>query len=85
MMNVNTFYSYSLDQRLALLNKSGEYISRIPFYGHMVSLYICSGAYMEVFYNRHSQSIAAIELLDPRDARLHQYAVPVNLSHLYQK
>lgn len=84
-MDITTFNSYTIDERMALLNKGGEYISRISFYGYIVNLYVYDRLYIEVYYNRHRRNIAEIEVLDPKEERLHQYAVHVNLSQLYRR
>lgn len=84
-MNINTFYTYTREKRLRILRRQGEFVSRIPFFGYTVELFIFEGCYIEVYYNKHIQSLAEIEVLDPCDVKLHHYAVGVNLSDLYKK
>ena len=82
-MDVNVFYSYSLNERMDLLRTGGEYISRIPFYGYIASLYIYEGSYVEIYYDRKIQGICHIELLEHTHQRLNKYAVFVDLYDLY--
>lgn len=84
-MNINSFYSHNLNERIDLVNRNAEFISRIKYYGFFVNLYIYDRTMIEVYYNIHSNKIQEVEILDPKDERLNQYVVQVNLSDLYTK
>jgi hypothetical protein len=84
-MNTNLFSSYTLDERMEFLNNQGEFISRISFYGYLVNLYIYDRFFIEVYYNRFSNAIVDIELMDPKAPRLHQYVADLNLDSIYKK
>jgi hypothetical protein len=83
-MNVNFFYSRNLDERLALVNSEGEFISKIKYYGFLVNLYVVENELVEVFYNIHSKTIEEVELLDPAEPRLKLYVAGVDISGLFK-
>jgi hypothetical protein len=83
-MDINTFYSYNLGERLDVVNRSGEFISRIRHYGFYIHLYSVEGQYVEVYYNAHSNEIEDADILDPLDEKLNLYSVQVNLSDLFK-
>ena len=83
-MNINAFYTHNLYERMALVRRLGEFISKIRYYGYYISLYILEGEYIEVYYNQHSKTIIAVEILDPLDEKLNRYAVFVNLADLFK-
>jgi hypothetical protein len=83
-MNTNIFYSYNVKQRMKLLEKKGEYISRIKYYGFYINLYVLEGNFVEAYFNRYTNTLDQVEMMDPADDRLNLYAVCVNLSHLFE-
>lgn len=83
MMDTNLFYSRTIKGRLKLLKRNGEFISRIRYYGYFIELYIMDATYFEVYYNRYTDKLEEVEILDPHDERLNQFAVPVCLSDLF--
>jgi hypothetical protein len=84
-MEINTFYSHSIQERLHILNQSGEFIVKIKYYWFYLSLYIVDNQFIEVYCNINNGNIEAIEILDPKNERLHLYAIFTNLSDLFQK
>lgn len=82
-MNLKTFYSRTIKQRVKLLKRSGEFISSISYYGFNIDLYIMSGHYFEAFYNRYTCRLDEVDLMDPKDDRLNRYAAEVNLVDLF--
>ena len=84
-MNVNVFYSRTVKGRLKLVQFKGEFISRIRWYGFYIELYVMDGDYVEVFYNRYTNKLEDVEILEPGNPRLGLFAVAVNLSDLFTK
>ena len=78
------FYSCTLDERIEIVNASGEYITRIKYFGYYINLYIVKGDFVEVYYNWHNNEIEDVELLDNNDERLNLYTVFVDLADLYR-
>ncbi|MCZ8284867.1 MAG: hypothetical protein O9353_05370 [Bacteroidia bacterium] len=83
-MNTNIFYSYNVKQRMKLVEMKGEYISRIKYYGFYINLYVLEGHFVEAYFNRYTNTLDQVEMMDPADDRLNLYAVCVNLSHLFE-
>lgn len=81
-LDLNMFYSCTLDERIEILNYSGEYITRIKYFGYFINLYIVEGDFVEVYYNWHSNDIEDIEILDPNAERIHLFTALVDLSDL---
>lgn len=81
-MDTNTFYSHSVKQRVKLLKRKGELISSIRYYGFNIDLYTMSGLFFEAFYNRYTYRLDEVDIMDPKDDRLHRYAAEVDLSGL---
>ncbi|MBC7694974.1 MAG: hypothetical protein H7141_05940 [Burkholderiales bacterium] len=83
-LDLNMFYSSTLDERIEIVNNSGEYITRIKYFGYFINLYIVDGDFVEVYYNCHSNDIEDVEFLDPSEERLHLFTAFVDLSDLYR-
>ena len=83
-MNAGIFYSHNVKQRLKLVEASGEFISRIKYYGFYIDLHILDKSFVEVYYNRYTNKVEQVEIMDPEDERMHLYAVHVNLSDLFK-
>lgn len=84
-MNTNVFYSHNLNERMALVNKFGEFISRIKYYGFYINLYVLETQFVEVYYNMHSNTIEKVEILSPLDSRLNIYAGGVDIRDIFKK
>jgi hypothetical protein len=82
-MNLYTFYSYSLKERINLLQQHGEYLTHIRDNNCFVDLYAVDKYLVEVRHNMNLFNIQSIELVDPKDDRLHLYASKVSLADLY--
>jgi hypothetical protein len=82
-LNLYTFYSYSLSERINLLQKQGEYLTHIRDNNCFVDLYSVDKYLVEVRHNMNLFNIQSIDLIDPKDERLNLYATKVNLSDLY--
>ena len=83
--NVTIFFSHKISERLLLLKKQGEYISKIKYYGFIIDLYILNKNFIEVYYNIHSNKVEKVEVLELTNDMLNLFAVQVNLSNLYKK
>ncbi len=81
-MDTNTFYSHSVKQRVKLLKRKGELLSSIRYYGFNIDLYAMNGMFFEAFYNRYTYRLDEVDIMDPKDDRLHRYAAAVDLSGL---
>ncbi len=81
-MNINTFYCYTLDERVDIINRYGDYISKIKCYGFWIKLYLIDDVFIEVFYNINDNMIEDIEPLEPNDERVNLYASYVDISDL---
>lgn len=82
-MKVNLFYSHNLQERMAIINRSGEFISKIKQYNYYISLYIVENQFVEVYFSRSKKSIEAIEILDPLSERLYLYVEELNFLDLF--
>ena len=82
-MNTHVFYSHNLNERMALVNKFGEFISRIKYYGFYINLYALEAQFVEVYYNIHSNAIEQVEIISPLDDRLKLYAGDVDISDAF--
>jgi hypothetical protein len=82
-MDPNLFYSRTIKGRLKLLKRCGEFISRIRYYGFNIELYTMDGSYVEVYYNRYTDKLDAVDMIDATEERLNRYAVGVNLGDLF--
>ncbi len=82
-MKVNLFYSHNLQERIGIINRSGEFISRIKQYNYYISLYVVENQFVEVYFSRSKRSIEAIEILDPLSERLYLYVEKLNFLDLF--
>ena len=78
------FYSCTVDERMAIVSESGEYINRIKYCGYYIHLYLVEGDLVEVYYNISSNLREDVEILDSNDERLNLFMVSVDLSDLYR-
>ena len=82
-LDVNMFYSCTLDERISIINQNGEYITRIKHCGYFINLYLVKNAFVEVYYNLHNNEIEDVEILDSTEERINLYTSFVDLSDLY--
>lgn len=83
-LDLNMFYSCTVDERMAIVSERGEYITRIKYFGYYIHLYLVEGDFVEVYYNIHSNLREDVEILDSNDERINLYTVSVDLSDLYR-
>lgn len=83
-LDLNMFYSCTLDERIEIVNRSGEYVTRIKYFGYFINLYVVEGDFVEVYYNGHNNDIEDVEILDPNEERLHLFTAYVDISDLYR-
>ena len=81
-LDVNIFHSYTIEERMDIINLKGEFLTRIKSYGFWINLYVVGDIFVEVFYNAYSNTIEDIELLEPTDECLNMYAAYVDISDL---
>lgn len=83
-LDLNMFYSCTVDERMAIVSESGEYITRIKYGEYYIHLYLVEGDLVEVYYTIDSNRREDVEVLDSNDARLNLFMVSVDLSDLYR-
>ena len=81
-MNEEEFNKLDMDYRLEIINEHADFISVIKHFGFNICLYSFSGAYIEVFYNAHSNAIEDIAFIESTDNRMNLYAARVDISGL---
>ena len=84
-MDINRFYSNNLNDRMKIVNHSGEFIWRIKYYGFYINLYVVESEFVEVYYNSHTNAIEDVEIIDCKEPRLAIYAGYVNISDVFNK
>lgn len=82
-MTESEFSKLKLPQRAEHVFLDGDYVETITYYGFNIHLYILDGKYIEVFYNRLSNEIEDIEILDPEERRLGLYTKSVSIEELF--
>ncbi len=83
-LDLNMFYSCTVDERMAIVSEGGEYITRIKYGEYYIHLYLVEGDLVEVYYTIAANRREDVEVLDSNDVRLNLYMVSVDLSDLYR-
>jgi hypothetical protein len=83
-LDINMFYSCTVEERLEIISESGEYINSIKHFGYYIHLYVAQGDFIEIYYNIDTNEIEDVEILDPDNERLNWFAIAVDLSDLYR-
>ncbi|MES2566883.1 MAG: hypothetical protein V4565_08450 [Bacteroidota bacterium] len=84
-LNVNIFNSFSLDDRMDIVRRHGEFISKIKYFGFYINLYVVDQVFIEVYYNLHSSIVQYVEVLDPEEDRMNLFTMMVDLSDLFKR
>ncbi|MDF2449946.1 MAG: hypothetical protein K0R26_2450 [Bacteroidota bacterium] len=84
-LNVAIFNSFSLSDKMDIVRRHGEFISKIKYFGFYINLYVVDTVLVEVYYNLHSPEVQYVEVLDSREERINLFTVKVDLSDLYRR
>jgi hypothetical protein len=84
-LNVTIFNSLALDERMIMVRRHGEFVSKIKYFGFYINLYVVDQVFVEVYYNLHSSVVQYVEVLDPAEERVNLFAGKVDLSDLFKR
>lgn len=83
-MDHESFRRINLDTKANFVFNYGEYISSIDYYGAKVDLYVVGEFYVEAFYNRETQELEDISILNDSERRLQLYSKNVDIGDLFE-
>lgn len=83
-LDINMFYSCTVEERLEIVDETGEYINSIKHFGYYIHLYAAKGDFIEIYYNIDTNAIEDVEILDSTNERLSWFAIAVDISDLYR-
>lgn len=84
-LNVTIFNSFTLDERMDIIWRHGEFITKIKYFGFCINLYVVDQVFVEVYYNSHSSVVQYVEILDPQEDRINLFTLKVDLSDLFRR
>lgn len=84
-INPSTFYNLTLQERIKLIQKEGEYLTHIKKNGNFVDLYTVDKYLVEVNHNASLFKIDGIYILPNRHENLAPYAERVNIADAFKK
>ncbi|MCD6019204.1 MAG: hypothetical protein K0S53_2325 [Bacteroidetes bacterium] len=84
-LNEHMFNSCSLDEKMDIVRRHGEFVSKITYFGFYINLYVVDQVFIEVYYNLHSSVVQYVEILDSHEERLNLFTVKVDLSDLFSR
>lgn len=83
-LNVRIFKSLTLNDKLDIVRRHGEYMTKIEQLGYTINLYLVDDVFVEVYFDRYSSGAQFVEVLDVSEERMQLFAFKVNLSDLYR-
>lgn len=84
-LNVTIFNSFTLDERMDIVRRHGEFIVKIKYFGFNINLYVVDQVFVEVYYNLHSSTVKYVEIMDSQEDRINLFTVKVDLYDLFRR
>ena len=79
MISWTQFEKLSLEEKIDLLYKHGNFVMGIRYYNFKVNLYLFHDYYLEVFINHKNTQIENISILDSSHTRMKFYSDQIKL------
>jgi hypothetical protein len=82
-LNVRIFRSLDLADKLDIVTRHGEFMTKIQQFGYTINLYLVDDTFVEVYYDKYSAHAQFVEIVDVSEERMELFAFQVDLSDLY--
>ncbi|MES2565298.1 MAG: hypothetical protein V4565_00425 [Bacteroidota bacterium] len=82
-LNVRIFNALTLNDRLDIIRRHGEYMTKIEQLGYTINLYLVDDVFVEVYFDGFSTGVQMVKVLDVSEERMNLFAYKVDLSDLF--